>query len=368
MNLSSKTLLSLIAWVLTLFKLRGIRWKDVRDGSTSLNIWLMLFFFSITLTFLGDVGEFVDAHVINNLSNLIAYPLILVTIFLATKESLNAVDRSSYQRTIRWLDISLTSIIVILLVIYTLFLWKVPEFTFAPRSLPEVVFRFIAFFSGGVMCIVVAKAYLMFYSLEKSSILRLRAVMVALCALSTFLFFLVRIAQLAGYFWSLLDSVALNNLSFALLALSSLLYFSAFLNHETYARLVNILSIFKRWRTFQDLMYLKERLLRLCPEVVSPAPNPSFGRFVFNPEYYLYCILIAIMDSRTMLEDLVSEGVLRGVTPLDEGNLLEEVAQIRRALQPVNPSGDFWKVVDEYRYAGKELNRISNPLFKAAEK
>lgn len=368
MNLSSKTWLSLIAWAFTLLKLKGIRWKDVQDGSTALNIRLMLFFFSITLTFLGDVGKFVDAHVTNNLSNLIAYPSILVSIFLATEESLNAVGRFSYRQTIRWLATSLASIIAVMLIIYALFLWKVPEFTFAPRSLPEVVFRFVAFFSGGVMCVVVAKAYLMYYPLEKSSILRVRAIMVTLCAVSTFLFFLVRIAQLTGYFLPLLASVTLNNLSVALLALSSLLYFSAFLNHETYARLVNILSIFKRWRTFQDLMYLKERLLRLCPEVVSPAPNPSFWMFVFNPEYYLYCILIAIMDSRTMLEDLVSEGVLRGVTPLDEGNLLEEVAQIRRALQPVNPSGDFWKVVDEYRYAGKVLNRISNPMFKAAEK
>jgi len=46
----------------------------------------------------------------------------------------------------------------------------------------------------------------------------LEALMVTLCAGSAFLFFLVRIAQLTGYFWPLLASETLNNLSVALLA------------------------------------------------------------------------------------------------------------------------------------------------------
>jgi hypothetical protein len=368
MNLSSKTWLSVIAWAFTLFKLRGIRRKDIRYGSTALNLWLMLFFFSITLTFLGEVGGFVDARVINNLSNLIAYPSILITIFLATKESLNAVDRSAYRRTIRWLGSLLTAITTVLLIIYVLFLWKVPEFTFVPRSIPEVAFRFIAFCFGAVMCVVQAKAYLMYYPLERSSILRLRALMVTLCAGSAFLFFLVRIAQLTGYFWPLLASETLNNLSVALLALSSLLYFSAFLNHEKYQQFVRISSSFERWRTFQDLKYLMDRFLRLCPEVVSPAPNPSFWRFVFNPEYYLYCMLIALMDSGTMLDDLMAEGTLQRTSSMMEENLRQELAQLKQVLRSIDASGDFWKIVNEYRYAGQELNRISNSLFRITEK
>ncbi len=241
------------------------------------------------------------------------------------------------------------------LVIYVLYLWKISQFVNVPQNLPEAIYRFMVFFFGGILCIVVARAYLAYFPLEKSAVLRLRACMIILCAFSTGSFFMVRIAQIAGYFWAPLGSAALNSLSVVLLVLSSFLFFAAFLSNKIYARFVVVSRNIQSWRTLQDLRYLKKQLIRLCPEVILPATNPSFLSFLFNPEYYLYRAIITIMDGKTFLDDLLAEGALRGEPALWEGDLLREVIQVKQVLQSINPLGDFWETVAEYRRASKSL-------------
>ncbi len=356
MNSGIELFLCAIAWAFTLGRLKAVQWRNIgKDNGIALNVWFMMFLFSVTLTFLGGFGDSFDAHTFNNLSQLIAYPSILVTIYLAARESLNTIEKSSDKRVIRWLGILLVVTIIILLAIYVLYLWKIPQFINVPRNLPEAIYRFMAFFYGGILCLVVARAYLAYFPLEKSAVLRLRAIMVIMCSFSTGSFFLVRIAQVAGYFWPLLGSPALNSLSIALLVLSSFMFFAAFLSNKIYARFVVIARNIRSWKTLQDLGYLKRQLMRLCPEAFLPATNPSFLSFVFNPEYYLYRVIITIMDGKTLLDDLLAEGALRGEPVLWEGDLLREVVQVKRALQSINPSGDFWEIVDEYRRVSKRL-------------
>ncbi len=103
------------------------------------------------------------------------------------------------------------------------------------------------------------------------------------------------------------------------------------------------------------MKYLMRRLLLLCPDTVAPLVNPSFWKFILNPEYYLYRAIIAIMDGKTLLDDLLSEGALSGEPALWEGDMLREVVRVKRALQSINTSGNFWELVREYRRASKSL-------------
>jgi glucan phosphoethanolaminetransferase (alkaline phosphatase superfamily) len=79
------------------------------------------------------------------------------------KETLRSIEKPSHKRTIRWLSLSLVVTIIALGIIYACFLWIIPEFTYTPQSLPEVVFKFIALSVGGLMCVVVCREYLAYY-------------------------------------------------------------------------------------------------------------------------------------------------------------------------------------------------------------
>jgi hypothetical protein len=191
--------------------------------------------------------------------------------------------------------------------------------------------------------------------------------MVILCAISTGFFFLVRIAQVAGYFLPLLASAALNNLSIILLVLSSLLYFTAFLSDKIYVQFMVISRNIRSWSAFQDLEYLTDYLLRLCPIVTISQSSPSFWRYLLNPEYYLYRAVIIILDGKTMLADFLSETGSPGEPDLWEGDALQEAIRLNTVLQSINPSDDFWDIVGEYRRA-KDLLQIPSYSLETSQR
>jgi hypothetical protein len=356
MNFSSETYLCLVAWAITLIKSRTVDWKNPqKDGGVALNIWLMILFFSITLTFIGNFSDTFDAHTLNNLSRMISYPSILITIFLATQETLNAIEKPSDKQLLRWLGRALIAINGTLVVIYSLFLWKTPEFVYAPQNIPEALFKFIAFSFGSLLCAVVCRAYLAYFPLEKSPVIRLRVLMIILCAFSACAYFLVKIAQIGGYSWPWLTSPTVNRLSLAFLVFSSLLYFVAFLSNKLYVRFMVISRNIRSWNSFQHLRHLIERILDLCPVVALEPSNPPFWRFLLNPEYYLYNAIVIILDGKSMLADFLSTGTKPGQVPLWEDDLLQEAIKVNQVLQTVNPSEDFWEIVGEYSRASQSL-------------
>jgi len=112
----------------------------------------------------------------------------------------------------------------------------------------------------------------------------------------------------------------------------------------------------KAWHTFQELKYLAEQLLLLCPTIGLPLCNPGFLRFLFNPEYYVYRTIISILDSKAMLIDFLAESLEPGNEhPMWENDLLKEAIRINQALQTANPSNDFNDIVETYRRISKDL-------------
>jgi len=246
--------------------------------------------------------------------------------------------------------------------IYALFLSRIPNISYlVPQSLPEVLFMLITFCFGGMLCIVINKVYLVYLPSEKSVVMRIRAILIIVSNFAALAFFLVKIAIAGGYFWPILSSQTLINLSFALLVLSALLHFSALLSNKIYVRFVVISRNIQCWSTFQDLKYLIGHLLRLCPEVGLPATNTSYLKFLLNPEYHLYRALVTILDGKTMLSDFLSEDAPTAGPALWDGELLQEAVRVNEALQSINPSGDFWNMVSEYGRASRGLMQSRHP-------
>ena len=224
-----------------------------------------------------------------------------------------------------------------------------------PRSLPEALFMFITFSFGAFLCFIVGRVYFAYLPSETSPIMRTRARLIILTAFIACAYFLVKIVTVGGYFWPILASPPLIGLSSMLLIGAALTYFAGLLSNKIYVHYVIASRNIRSWRTFKDLSYLSVRLIRLCPDVAQPVIKPSFLRFVLNPDYYLYCMVIAILDGKTMLDDLLAEGALHEELPLWEGDTLRDAAQVKQALQFVHPSEDFWEIVSEYRRASRQL-------------
>src|SRR5271157_4829754 len=85
--------LCIMAWSLTMSRLRTIHWQDVgKDNGIALHVWLMMVFFSITTIFLiKKFSDIFDAYTFNNLDRLIAYSTILTGMTFGVTASINAI-------------------------------------------------------------------------------------------------------------------------------------------------------------------------------------------------------------------------------------------------------------------------------------
>lgn len=372
MNPDIEIALCVIAWAGTLAKFRSIHWKNIRKNSqVVLNLWLTMLTFSITLTFLVEgFANFIDARTLNNLSRLIAYCSVILALYFSTVATLRAVEKPSDWLIIRWIRISVSVTIIALIVIYARFIRDIPQWKnhHVPQSLPEAMFMLTMFACAFTLCIFMSKSNIAYLPVEKSTVMRLRVFSIILTSVIAGIYSLVKIILIGGYFWPFLVSPALINLSLALLILTALFWTASLLSNKVYIRMIVISRSFRSWNTFQDLKYMMDRLLRLCPEVALPVSKPPFWKFMLNPEYYLYRAIVLILDSKAMLADFLSESEITGNMPFWDDGLQEEAIEVNQVLQSIPPVDDFWEMVIEYQRASKELlhNRYSNKLPEGA--
>src|SRR5258706_16182924 len=122
--------LCVAVWIMTLDRLQAIHWKDIRkDNGIARYVWLMMVFFSITMTFLSKwFCNYFDAHTLNNLDRLISYFSILIGIFFGAAASVEPVAKLSDRNLFFGLKISLFLTIQTLVVTYSLISSIFPRF------------------------------------------------------------------------------------------------------------------------------------------------------------------------------------------------------------------------------------------------
>jgi hypothetical protein len=352
--------LGIAAWIFTIVRFKAILSNNLRKaGAVELNIGAILLFLSITLTFMvEEFAEFFNARTFPNFSLLISHSSSLITAYFAAVTGLSGIEVPVSKRAILWIRILLFVVLSTLLFIYVLFVSKMPtSLFFTPRNPAEVTFKLITCSFGIVLSFIIAITHMVYLPSKNFSLMRFRGIVFIATAFSTALYLVVRSLIFASYFWAFLISPILVTLSYVFLVCSLLLSFLAFLSSKIYARFVIVSRSFESWHAFQDLKYLVEQLLLLCPVVALPTNNPPVWKFLSNPEYYLYRAIVIILDGRTMLADFLSESIITGEPPLWEDDMLREAVRVNQALQSITPSDEFLEIVDAYR-------RVSRDLFK----
>ncbi|MGC1378462.1 MAG: hypothetical protein WA821_19680 [Anaerolineales bacterium] len=368
------TLLALAFWVFTLLKLReALREYAQKKTTTALNICAIAFFGSLDLTFMiPEVAAFVDGHIFPNLSVLVASGSFLVGIYFLTVVSLTATSAPVGGRVIRLLRVLLGLVLSALLLIYLLFISKMPHLQFlAPRNLPDVIFKLIVWLFGITLSMILAGTILAHLPAKEFAVPRLRVLAIVLAAASAAANLLVScIIALANYFWPAFSAPWLFTLATLFVICGSLAFLVALLGGKIYAEFVMFSSRLDYWRAFQDMQYLAGRMLRLFPSGAPPPALPSFWQFQRDPEYHLYHAMIIIMDGSAMAEGFLAE--LGGDLPEPEdweieqnNNLVGEAQEIWRALQPAPLPMDFYEVVEVYRRVSLALSRPALLTFDA---
>ncbi len=361
MNLPIQVPLCILSWVFTLLKLRTFRWRDFRkDNGVALYVWFTTVFFSIGFTFLiKDFGDFFDVHTFNNFSKLITYSSFLTTTFLGTVAFIKAAGKPFHTQMIRWLWLAFLLVAITLVAIYAIFISKIPEIDYyVAQSLPEAIFKFVMFSFSLLLCVVLSRVYLVYLPSEESPLMRARMIVLIMTALSSgAYFFVMTVLDVGGYFSPLMASQWLVDLSTLFFILSALLIFASLISNKIYVQIIVVLRSIHSWNAFQDLRYLMEGVLVLCPAVALPPNNPSFWRFLLNPEYYLYRAIVIVLDGKTMLADFLSSSLTSSELPSWDDDMLREAVRFNQALQATNPTGEFPDIVDAYR-------RVSQDLFK----
>lgn len=360
MNLPIQVPICLMMWVFTFIRLKTLHWKDIRkNNGHALYTWLSLFFFAIGFTFLiKDLGDLFDAYTFNNLSKLIVYCSFLITPFLGTLSFIMSVGGTSKKQIIPWMWLFLLVSITGMFIIYCFFISKLPPIGYyTAQSFPEVSFKVLMYLSALIILIFMNKAHIAYLPLEKSPIMYMRVVIFIVSAFSAQMYFIVMILLVAGcYFWPFIPSQALINLSSIFFTFSACIVPVSLLSNRIYARFVIASRVVEHWHAFQDMKYLVERLMLLCPVIGLPYNRPNFLKFLFDPEHYLYHTVIIILDSKTILAEFLSESREPDTHPIWETRILEEAIQINQKLQSANPSTDFDDIVETYRRISRELS------------
>ncbi len=358
-----KLAFALTMWTLTLVRFRdflSLKAAQHEKAEVAKIICWMLLFASMTLTFkISEFTAIFNTYTFPNLSILVTHLSFLGAQYFLTVTTLTAIGTPATKSIIRWIRTVLFLLITALSVIYIFHISKLPPYIDTepqPESLPIIIFKFLSYPFGIMLCGLTIITYLVYLPSEKFSLLRLRAIMIILANCIGGMFITSRMVIFAGYFWPFLLSdwfLALSNILF----IGSVgLFFGAFLSDRIYVWFVFIPRRIESWQTFHDLKYLLDRLIVLCPVIGLPPENPSFLRFLLKPEYYLYRAVIIILDSKALLADFFSDSV-EPETPqiVWEARLLPEAIRIHQALQTANPSNDFADIVETYRRVSRNL-------------
>lgn len=361
MNSLILTALALAAWAFTLFRLRAIDWDDVRKGrGNDLDIAAMLFFAALGLTaMITEVAVFLDAHTSPNLAMLVTQCSYLAAGYFLVAASLTALDPSSSRRAIRLLRLLLGLTVGALLLINLLFLSKLPPSPqfWGTQSLPELISKLTGWAFSLVLSVTLAWACLAHLPAKELPVWRLRALAFVVCAVGVAGQLLANsIMVLVGYFWPVLSLSWLSLLATLFTVCAILAFLAALLGSPLYARFVMLSRGLARWRAFQDVQYLAQRMMQLFPPVVLPPTAPTFWQFLRKPECHLYSAMIVIMDGRSMLNSLMKE-IEVSPPPTHEMyiEMMAEAREIHQVLQSVHPTGDLFEIVEAYRRASVEL-------------
>lgn len=361
MNPAVEISLCVLAWLVALIRLPSIfRHKAWRSDRIAFRIWIATFFFALTMTFLvTPIGDAINRLTAPNFSRLLAYSSVSLTLYLTASSFMITFPTSENTRQLRYLKPYLLFTIGLLTLIYVLFVSHTSRWVEqpVPATAAEMAFKLALFSYATILCMMMALACYRYLDREMVAVTKYRIIAIIMTASGGAAFFLTKMILTLGYIWTPLGSPTVHIISKVLMTVTAILWAWSFVHNNVYTRALSILRGFRYWLVYQDLTYLVKSLDRYCPTVAFEDKKPSFGKFLYRSEYYLYRATIRIFDGKTFIEDILSAGkgkeLPEGWTELTA----EEANQVSQALKNVYASGDFWDIVRSFRIASKNLAR-----------
>ena len=350
--------LSILSWIFTFVRLRTILRAGVQNSEKiTLYIWRILLSVSLTLSFMiVEFAAIFNAYTLPNLALLVYTCTFLLAQYFMIAGILIGMNIPSIQRIMRWIKGYLIIELAVLLVIYIVFVSKIPAAPlYAPQSFEEILLFAIVSFFGMIMCMILVGIQVRYFPAPKFAVMRLRTtfLMLFISAIATFL--PTRFVILAAYLGSFPVPAIITPLSYILLILIMFFFFLMLLSNRRLAQFIMLSSMLKSWQTFQDLMLLVDQLTLLCPTIGLPPDKPHFWQFMFNAEYYTYRAIIIILDSKAMLVDMLDRLAKPDTSLRWDSDLHKKAIRINELLQTANPSNDFADIVENYRHVSRAL-------------
>jgi hypothetical protein len=352
----SDVLIALAAWTIAITKFHNVwsggLWTKSRIALYS---WLFAVFFAIAMTFQIDVlYRPFDSITLTNLSWLFSYAAGATAIFFGVAIAVDLYAKpSSKARELFWMRSALFTTLAILTVAY-LFIVRNPERLDhdIPNNLAELVYMGTLFTYGIGFAVVLARAMLHNYLFESVTPTRIRTLIILIASFASFAYlFLKDIIAIFGYFWPSFDWPPVVLASKLMMGLTALTWAITFLPQKVFLSLAKLVKFLDDWVAFRDLKSIMKQIHRY-----SRTQNKNdfpYRQFVKNPDYFLYCSLIDILDSKVVLKDLLNSQS----KPVVEEMRREAIA-CHLLLQEICDDGDFWEVVKAYRAMRYRLTHI----------
>jgi hypothetical protein len=363
-----KAVIATLAWFIAIYKFGAMRRDGQwRTGSVTFYFWAFSLCTAIGLTLMSWPMYLAFDHLVGlpNLGWLVTYVAFSLAIYYMSS-GCYLVLKQTRPHFMRW---SLLLTLVILFAVYALGIVALPEKPdhTVPETLVEVIFMETMYIYMAVLCAIPMITFAGLYRHEAFVSARIRwLVGLATALISTFVL-VMKIALTLLAFWDPVTpalAVLYPLISIGVVAVGILFPFS-FLPNNLYQTMARPFEFLGKTLAWYELKSLQNRLDPLCPPVVDDSPELKAS--LKNLDFYLYRVVIAILDAKKTLAgyaDITNDLAVMPATmahmtgivlPEWDERKLQQARLLHGELQKVDDSQEFSRLVKSYQKVSRVM-------------
>jgi hypothetical protein len=363
-----KAVIATLAWFIAIYKFGAMRRDGQwRTGSVTFYFWTFSLCTAIGLTLMSWPMYLAFDRLVGlpNLGWLVTYVAFSLAIYYMSS-GCYLVLKQTRPHFMRW---SLLLTLVILFAVYALGIVALPEKPdhTVPETLVEVIFMETMYIYMAVLCAIPMITFAGLYRHEAFVSARIRwLVGLATALISTFVL-VMKIALTLLAFWDPVTpalAVLYPLISIGVVAVGILFPFS-FLPNNLYQTMARPFEFLGKTLAWYELKSLQNRLDPLCPPVVDDSPELKAS--LKNLDFYLYRVVIAILDAKKTLAgyaDITNDLAVMPATmahmtgivlPEWDERKLQQARLLHGELQKVDDSQEFSRLVKSYQKVSRVM-------------
>lgn len=342
---------AVLAWAAAVWAIRKIR----RANRVTAGTWSFVFLFAIAITAeINIVADGLNQFVgVNHFSWLVTYVSGAIGMYVIVR-TLHVTLNIPYRPSL--LDYGL---IFTLISFFLLFPFVTQEPAIAeellPYTLPLLLFRVVGYCYVGFACWVVFKTFNSLQRHDKVLHTRLRWLLLCLVAGMGISFFVIRIVYFTYVYIhpGLADSATVRTLAMItrVLAICCVGWVVFFIPAPILQTLTRPILHLDKLMALRELSVIQSEIATLSPPVVPPDTDRSWRERQRNLDFHLYRGIIAILDGKKTLTNLVEREA-----GLPEANNLK-AQRLYHVLVTVDDNGDFHDLITHYRTIGRQWRK-----------